>query len=92
MLFRLPHTSELENVVRGTMLNSLTAHPKNMMLSADVLKVCVSVIANIFHPEYIVKSSYVFDLGMFSCASGMLCFTLHFHDFVNALVKIVMWK
>ena len=46
----------------------------------------------VFHREEIVKISNVFDLGMFSCAPETLCSTVHFHDFVNALVKIVMWK
>ena len=47
------------------------------------------------HHEYIVKNNNVFDSGMFSCAPEVhisLCFTMHFHDFVNALVKIVMCK
>ena len=58
-----------------------------MMLSAGVVKVCV-----FRHREQIVKNSNVFDLCMFSYAPEMLRFSVYLHDFVNALVKIVMWK
>ena len=47
------------------------------------------------HQDYVVKSNNVFDLGMFSCAPEVhksLCFTMRFHDFVNALEQIVMCK
>ena len=57
------------------------------MLFAGVVKVCV-----FRHREFISKSSNVFDLGMFSRTPEMLCFTMQFHDFVNALVKKMMWK
>ena len=58
-----------------------------MVFSAGVLKVCV-----FRHREQIVKNSNVFDLRMFSYAPEMLRFSVHLHDVVNALAKIVMWK
>ena len=44
-------------------------------------------------PEYVEKNNHVFDVGMSSCAPGVhksLCFTMHFHEFVKALVKVVL--
>ena len=61
-----------------------------MMFSVGVLKFRVFC-----HQEDIVKNNEVSDFGMFSRAPEVhnsLCLTLHFHDFVNALVKIVMCK
>ena len=57
------------------------------MLVAGVLKLGV-----FRRREYIVKNMNVFVLGIFSCAQETLCFTMHFYDVVNALVKMVMWK
>ena len=57
------------------------------MCSAGVLKMDV-----FRHREYILKNGNVFDLDMFSCAPEMVSFTMHFNDFLNALVKTVMWK
>ena len=57
------------------------------MCSAGVLKMDV-----FRYREYIVTNGNVFDLDMKICAPEMLSFTMHFHDFLNALVKIVMWK
>ena len=61
-----------------------------MVLSLGVLNMCAFC-----HQEYNVKNNNVLELGMFSCAAEVhnsLCFTMHFHDFVNALVKVVMCK
>ena len=37
-------------------------------------------------------SAGVLKVCAFTCAQEMLCFTMHFHDTVNALAKMVMWK
>ena len=47
------------------------------------------------HHEDVAKKYNVFYLGMFSCAPKVhksLCFTMRFHEFVNAFVNIVMFK
>ena len=59
-----------------------------MMAFRGVLEMCAFC-----HHEYVAKNNHVFDLGLFSCAPGVyksLCFTMCFHDFVNALVKLVL--
>ena len=88
MLLRFPYKSELENVVRDTKINILTARKKKhdgFARRFENSRFC--------NHEYVAKNNHVFDFGMFSCAPEVhksLCFTMHVHDFVNALVKLVL--
>ena len=84
MLLRFPHKSESENVVRVPKLNSLTARQKHGVVCRRCESLCFR------YREYIAKNSNVFDVGTFSCAPEMLRFTLHSHEFINAVVTIVM--
>ena len=87
MLLRLPHKSELEKAARGTKFNSSTARQKTIC-SADVLKVCVLVIANTLYKTAMSLIRACF-LVHHKCAIHCVL-TMHFPDFVNALVKIML--
>ena len=89
MLLRLPHKSELEKAARGTKFNSSTARQKTIC-SADVLKVCVLVIANTL---YKTAMSLIRACSLVHQKCAIHCvLTMHFPDFVNALVKIMLWE